>query len=118
MEVIQLENCPRITAPDEAIAQEWISPRNSRAKTQSLARIFIRAGVTVLEHHHVHTEEVYFIHEGKGMMFLQGEWREVHPGEAIVILPGERHSIRNEGPEDLVMLVTCCPAWTPEDQVF
>ncbi|MGF1483324.1 MAG: cupin domain-containing protein [Opitutales bacterium] len=118
MQVIKLNNCARIIAPDDAVAQEWISPRNSRAQAQSLAKIYIAAGVTVLEHHHIQTEEVYFILSGKGMMFLQGEWKAVHPGDAVVILPGERHSIRNEGPEELVMHVTCCPPWTPEDQIF
>lgn len=118
MEIIQKSQLTPITAPDNAIALEWISHRNSRAQTHSLAEITVPPGVTVKTHYHKLTEEVYFITQGKGIMYLEGERHEVVPGDAIVILPGERHGIENATGEPLEMIVTCVPSWEAEDQYF
>ncbi len=118
MEIIRKSNIEPITAPDNAIALEWISHRNSRAKKQSLAVITIPQGTTVETHYHKLTEEVYFIMSGKGIMLLNGEKEVVTEGDSIVILPGEKHGIENPYDVPLIMFVTCVPGWEKEDQYF
>ena len=118
VDIVNLDQCTPFEAPDLAIIREWISPRNSGAKTISLAEITIPPGVQVKPHYHIVLEEHYFILEGSGIMELCEESREVSPGDAIVILPKQRHTITNNTDNPLKMYVTCVPAWTEEDQVF
>ena len=118
MEVIDRKDCPEFKAQDEAIAREIVSPRNTSAKNQSLAEITIPPGESIFEHYHVKTEEVYYLLAGCGEMHIDGEVQEVRAGHAVVILPGQRHKITNVGETDLVMLVTCAPAYTDKDQIL
>ncbi len=50
-------------------------------------------------------DELYVILSGRGMMHVNGEERELVPGNAVLTLAGERHGIRNIGDEELLMLV-------------
>jgi mannose-6-phosphate isomerase-like protein (cupin superfamily) len=44
--------------------------------------------------------------------------REVRAGDAIAILPGQRHKLWNTGPETLRLLCCCAPAYEHEDTVI
>ena len=45
-----------------------------------------------------------------------GEARfEVEPGDTVAIAPGTAHCIENPGPEDLVFLCCCAPAYDDAD---
>jgi mannose-6-phosphate isomerase-like protein (cupin superfamily) len=118
IEVVTLEQQPWYTAEDRAVAREVVSPRNSRARQMSIADIIIPAGVTVKEHYHKVIEEVYFVTGGEGIMRINGVDQLITKGQAVVIRPGERHSIRNATGADLHLLVTCTPAWTPDCLIF
>ena len=119
MEVLKVAQQSIYKAPDRALAQEWISPRNSRAQTHSLALITIPPGVRVDPHRHIACEEVYYVLSGEGLMYLEGETQVLRSGDAVTILPGEVHSIKNESADTpLTMHVVCVPAWSAEDQVF
>ena len=118
IEVVTLDQQPWYTAEDRAVAREVVSPRNSRARQVSIADIIIPAGVTVKEHYHKVIEEIYFVTGGEGIMRINGVDQPVTKGQAIVIRPGERHSIRNATNADLHLLVTCTPAWTPDCLIF
>ena len=118
IEVVTLEQQPWYTAEDRAVAREVVSPRNSRARQVSIADIIIPAGVTVKEHYHKVIEEIYFVTGGEGIMRIDGVEQLVTKGQAVVIRPGERHSIRNATTADLHLLVTCTPAWTPDCLIF
>lgn len=52
---------------------------------------------------------------GEAEMTLGKETRAVGPGDAIAIPPGERHTIRNTGAEELVFLCTCAPGYEHDD---
>ena len=51
-------------------------------------------------------------------MRVNGEGRAIGPGDVVVITPGERHKVWQEGEGDLVFLVTCVPAYSVEEVVF
>jgi mannose-6-phosphate isomerase-like protein (cupin superfamily) len=51
-------------------------------------------------------------------MEIDGQIREVGPGDAVAIPPGCSHCIRNIGSEDLVFLCTCAPGYEHTDTVL
>jgi|TARA_B110000037_G_scaffold29139_1_gene34748 mannose-6-phosphate isomerase-like protein (cupin superfamily) len=118
MEIKALNEITEVVAPDKSIIREWVAPGNSRAKKMSMAEITIPPGVKVPPHYHQVIEETYFILEGEGEMELGDEKRTMSAGEAVVILPNERHTIANKTDKPLKMYVTCVPAWTFEESVF
>jgi len=118
MEIIRRDSVPAFVAPDKAIIRELAASRNSSARRQSLAEATIAAGGSVTEHFHKVTEEFYYILSGTGLMKIDGEVQQVNQGDTIVILPGMRHKITNNGTNPLVLLACCSPEWTAEDQVL
>ena len=118
MEIINRRSCKEFVAQDEAVVRELVSPRNSSLKNQSIAEVIIPIGMTIREHYHKKTEEVYYIISGKGEMYIDGETEIVGKGDSIVILPEQKHKITSIGDEDLIMFVTCSPSYTDEDQII
>jgi mannose-6-phosphate isomerase-like protein (cupin superfamily) len=118
MEIIQRDSVPAFVAPDKAIIRELAASRNSSARKQSLAEATIDVGGSMTEHFHKVTEEFYYILSGTGLMKIEDEEAQVNPGDTIVILPGKRHKISNNGTVPLVLLACCSPEWTAEDQVL
>ncbi len=118
LEVVAVERQPWYTAEDKAVAREIASPRNSRARQLSIADIIIPAGVAVKPHYHEVIEEIYYVTAGSGLMTVAGRSRRIGVGDAVVIRPGERHSVHNDTGADLRMIVTCTPPWTPESLKF
>lgn len=118
MEIVRLADQPAYTAPDRAVARQIAAPGNSRLRSHSIAHITIPAGVEVKPHFHRVTEEVYHVVAGGGRMRLAGEEADLVVGDTVVIRPGERHGITAPPDRDLVMIVTCVPAWSAEDQCF
>ncbi len=118
IQVVKLDDQPWYEADDKAVAREIASPRNSRAEELSIADIIIPAGVKVKPHYHKVIEEIYFVSGGSGIMWLDGKEKKVVKGDAIVIRPGERHSIHNNTNEELRLIVTCTTAWTPDCLIF
>lgn len=51
-------------------------------------------------------------------MRVDGETRGIGLGDVAVIVPGQRHAVWQQGEADLVMLVTCVPAYLVEEVVF
>lgn len=118
MNVIKIEDCPDYLGPDNAVAKEFLSPRNSALERLSIAKITIPPRTSVEKHYHLQSEEVYHIIDGEGTILLDQATGKVGPGEVVPISPGSWHSIDNQSDQDLVMIVTCSPPWSPEDQVF
>ena len=71
-----------------------------------------------MEHIHAKAEEIYFITHGMGRMRLGQAEREVRPGDAIAILPGQAHKLWNTGDEPLRLLCCCAPAYEHEDTII
>jgi mannose-6-phosphate isomerase-like protein (cupin superfamily) len=56
--------------------------------------------------------------EGQGGIRVDGETHPLKPGDVVVITPGERHKVWAVGAKDLVLLVTCVPAYSVEEVIF
>ena len=115
MDVQNLNRVPAFTTKDGSEIRELLAHRNSAIRNQSLAEARVAPGVTTALHFHCRAEEIYFVVSGRGRMRLGEEWRDVGPGDAVAIPPGEVHQITNAGTEVLVFLCCCAPGYEHDD---
>jgi mannose-6-phosphate isomerase-like protein (cupin superfamily) len=118
MDIKNLNEAPPFTTKDGSEIRELLAHRNSAIRNQSLAEAQLPSGAATQEHYHVRTEEIYYITHGTGRIRIAGETREVKPGDAIAILPGQKHKLWNTGTETLRLLCCCAPAYEHEDTVI
>jgi len=111
--VVKLGEQAWYEAEDKAVAREIISPRNSSVESMSIAEIKVPVSVEVVPHHHV-MEEVYHVISGTGLMMVEDSYQQLVAGDTVVIKPHQWHNIRNNGDEELLLVVTCVPTWAPE----
>jgi len=107
------DECMPYTTKDGSVIREI-----RKAANQSLAEATVAPGQTTAPHYHIKSEEIYYILCGRGMMWLEGEEKAVGAGDAILIPPNQRHSIRNTGSSDLVFLCCCAPGYSHDDTVL
>jgi mannose-6-phosphate isomerase-like protein (cupin superfamily) len=61
---------------------------------------------------------MYYVIEGQGAVRVDGKTHTISPGDVVIIVPGQRHKVWQEGEGDLVLLVTCVPAYSVDEVVF
>jgi mannose-6-phosphate isomerase-like protein (cupin superfamily) len=110
------DTTPYITADGSEI-RELLNAQNSSIRNQSLAEATLAPNAITYEHYHPQSEEIYYILQGEGKMFLAGEERVVAAGDAIAIPPGQKHKIANLGDIPLVFLCCCAPGYSHADTV-
>jgi mannose-6-phosphate isomerase-like protein (cupin superfamily) len=116
MFIKDLKDCEEFIAGDNTILRELLHPDKADLKLRySLAHAILKPGLTSLPHR-LKTSEVYYIMEGTGKMFIDGELEDVYPGQAVYIPPHARQYITNTGDTDLVFLCIVDPAWRAEDE--
>jgi mannose-6-phosphate isomerase-like protein (cupin superfamily) len=106
-----------ITADGSAI-RELAGPSWTPARNQSLAEATVQPGGETAEHYHPRAEEIYYFVSGEGTMRLGDEQTPVRAGDCVVIAPGTKHKLFNPGPEPLVLLCCCAPAYSHDDTVM
>ena len=60
------------------------------------------AGIGLHQHH---KDEIYYVLSGRGIYELDGKAQSVQTGDAMLTRPGSTHAIRQDGDEDLVLLI-------------
>jgi mannose-6-phosphate isomerase-like protein (cupin superfamily) len=118
MDILNRAAAAPFTTKDGSEIRELLAHRNSCIRNQSLAEATIAVGSATQEHYHPKSEEIYYILRGAARMKIDGEERLVGPLDAIAIPPGARHKIWNTGPEPLVLLCCCAPAYEHDDTVM
>jgi mannose-6-phosphate isomerase-like protein (cupin superfamily) len=118
MDIRNLNEMPPFITKDGSEIRELLARRNSGIRNQSLAEARLPAGGQTQEHYHPRAEEIYFITHGAGRMRIEGEMREVKQGDAIAILPGQKHKLWNTGSEPLRLLCCCAPGYEHEDTIL
>src|SRR6218665_4057273 len=83
MDVKNLNDVPAFTTKDGSEIRELLAHRNSAIRLQSLAEARLPVNGSTQEHYHQKTEEIYYITSGQGQMRIEGELRDVKPGDAI-----------------------------------
>jgi mannose-6-phosphate isomerase-like protein (cupin superfamily) len=118
MDVKNLEDMAPFITKDGSEIRELLAHRNSAIRNQSLAEARLPVGGATQEHYHPRTEEIYYITHGTGKMRVAGETRDVRPGDAIAIPPGQKHKLWNTGRETMRLLCCCAPAYEHTDTVI
>ena len=118
MDVTNLHEAPAFITKDGSEIRELLAHRNSALRHQSLAEARLPAGASTQEHYHPRAEEIYFITAGTGRLRIEGELRDVKPGDAIAIPPGKKHKLWNSGPGTLTLLCCCAPAYEHSDTII
>ena len=118
MEIVNRNASKPFTTKDGSEIRSILDRTNSSASHQSLAEATLPPGAATEAHRHPRTEEIYYLLSGRGRMRLGDEWREVGPGDGILIPPGVMHQIRNVGAEPLAFLCCCAPPYAHEDTIL
>ena len=118
MIVNQLTDQIPFTTADGSTIRSLLDLTNAPVVQQSLAEATLEPGVATDRHYHRLSEELYFILEGSATMEIDGEIREVGPGDAILIAPGQWHQIRSTDTGKLRFLCCCAPPYSHDDTFF
>ena len=106
------------TTADGSTIRVLLDAETAAARNQSLAEAALAPGHATERHYHAEAEEIYFVLEGRGGMEVDGEHRDVGPGDAVLIPPGAWHQIRATGRGELRFLCLCAPPYRHEDTFF
>ena len=118
MDVTNINRVSAFTTKDGSEIRELLAHRNSCIRHQSLAEARLPVNGATTPHYHPRTEEIYYITHGRGRIIIEGEARELKPGDAVAIPPGKRHKLWNTGSETLRLLCCCAPAYEHSDTVL
>lgn len=99
-----------IKTPHGSEIRPLIDRTTSTIERCSLAEEVLPAGAKIGRHHHLLTEEVYYILRGTGMMTVGVNTREVAAGDAVFIPCGQIHTLENTGLEPMTLVLVCGPA--------
>ena len=116
MEIRNREHQAPFTTKDGSTIRSLLDLSNAPVAHQSLAEAALPAGACTDRHYHRLSEEFYYLLDGRGLMEIDGEQREVGPGDAILIPAGAWHQIR--AIEPLRFLCCCAPPYAHEDTFF
>ncbi len=106
-----------IKSIDNAILKELLHPSRDKINVgYSIAYARVKPGEETLLHRLKESSEVYYILEGVGEMYVDGEKRKVFPNQIIYIPPNSIQKIGNIGETDLVFLCIVYPPWRSEDE--
>lgn len=111
------EEVREFTGPDGARITE-LAGRSTGLESHSLAIIAHPAGMTTVEHHHTVADEVYYVQSGRGHIRVDGRLRELAVGDTVIIRPGQRHKLWADMGEDVVLVVTCAPAYEVTEVIW
>lgn len=118
MDIRNIDRVPAFTTKDGSEIRELLAHRNSCIRNQSLAEARVQPGKSTAPHYHPRTEEIYYILTGTGRITIDGQSRDVGPGDAIAIPAGAIHTIAATGDEVLKFLCCCAPGYEHSDTVL
>lgn len=120
MTIQQLAEQEPFTTADGSTIRSILDRTNAPVEKQSLAEASVPPGGATERHYHQLSEEFYFILEGTGTMEINGESREVRPGDGVLIPAGAWHQITAEPETDLPLRFLCCcaPPYSHDDTYF
>lgn len=115
--MLQLSAVAAFVGADGARIQE-LAGRSTGMVSHSVAVITHPVGTRSRAHHHTVADEVYCVQTGAGELTLDGVTHPIAAGDIITIRPGQTHTVACVGPADLVLWVTCAPAYDVGEVVW
>ena len=117
MNTKKIEETKSFSAQEGTEIRQIFSPADTDNSIRySLAHCTINPGKTS-KPHIMKTSEVYYILEGKGIIHVNEEQKQVTKDESVFVEPNSRQYLENIGEIDLVALCIVDPAWKQEDEV-
>lgn len=113
------KNCNYFRALDKTLICELLHPDREVQDLDmgfSIVHAILKPKKSSLPHKLKNSVEVYYILEGRGLMHIEGESVEVHPGQAMYIPPNSKQWIENIENSDLKFLCVVKPPWRQEDE--
>jgi mannose-6-phosphate isomerase-like protein (cupin superfamily) len=117
VEVRSRADAEPFTTADGSTIRVLLDADAGGARNQSLAEALLAPGQATQRHYHAETEELYVLLDGSAEMEVDGERRDVEPGDAVLIPPGAWHEIR-AGAQEVRFLCCCAPPYRHEDTFF
>jgi mannose-6-phosphate isomerase-like protein (cupin superfamily) len=117
VEVRSRADAEPFTTADGSTIRVLLDADAGGARNQSLAEALLAPGQATQRHYHAETEELYVLLDGSAEMEVDGERRDVEPGDAVLIPPGAWHQIR-AGAQEVRFLCCCAPPYRDEDTFF
>ena len=62
-------------------------------------------------HYHAKSQELYYVLRGKGRIYVGKKSAFVKKDDTILIMPKQKHKIKNIGTSNLVFLCMCSPSY-------
>ncbi|ADY73127.1 Cupin 2 conserved barrel domain protein [Desulfurobacterium thermolithotrophum DSM 11699] len=75
----------------------------------SVSMLAIEPGVEIPIHIHETQADSIYVLEGKGEVYINGEWQEIDAGDYVLIPPGEKHGVRSTGSIPLKLFIVHTP---------
>jgi len=100
---------------DGSAVWELYHPSSSPVKDVSVAEALVAPGQETGAHLHQRSQEIYYVLEGSGRMRVGEESMSVKAGDAVLIIPGAIHNIKNIGAGPLRILCICSPPYSHDD---
>ncbi len=119
MLIKDIKNCNYFKAPDNTLLCELLHPKNEKGDLNmdySIAHAILKKGESSLPHRLKTSIEIYYILEGKGIMHIDNEFKDVQPGQVIYIPANSKQYIENTGSTELKFLAMVYPMWQEEDE--
>lgn len=107
--VVDARDVEGVRKTPSRISKLLLSEGSVGARNFSMGLNITAVGSMIPDHSHDNEEEGMFIISGKGKLIVEGEEQELHPGMAIYVPPGVKHSIVNTGKEELKLVWVYAP---------
>lgn len=88
---------------DPAIRKRTLLRKGELGPLCMFAQSRFEPGQCCAEHAHESMDEVFFVENGRGLIVVDGREVALIPGVCVVVEAGERHALRNDGEETLVL---------------
>ena len=115
MKIVNRKDVVPFVTLDGSTIREIFAYRNSALKNLSLAEAVVRPGKETSLHYHTKAQELYYILRGRGRIRVGKKSALVKKDDTILIMPKQKHKIRNIGKNSLVFLCTCSPSYEHRD---
>ena len=118
MIIKKIENIEVFEGNEGTQIKQIISPGDTNNSIRySLAHCTISPGKSS-KPHIMKTSEMYYILQGKGIMYIDEEERQVNQNDLIFVSPMSKQFLENNGEVDLTVLCIVDPAWKQEDEIL
>jgi len=102
-EIIEFQNCH--DGIGTVFCENMLDDKDSEYGFQWFHYDRLPSGTVIGEHLHTGSEEIYYLLEGSGTLYFNGEALQMNAGDISLVGNGETHGFTNDSDSDVFMLV-------------